>query len=39
VLADLHTMIAENEVVIKAGRLPVLSSAYATELKSLFQNL
>jgi PAS domain S-box-containing protein len=39
VLADLHTMIANNDVFIKAGHLPVLSSAYPTELKSLFQNL
>ncbi|OQP45020.1 hypothetical protein A4H97_33190 [Niastella yeongjuensis] len=39
VLADLHTMIADNDVLINAGQLPVLSSAYPTELKSLFQNL
>jgi len=39
VLADLHTMITENDVQIKVGNLPVLSSAYPTELKSLFQNL
>jgi PAS domain S-box-containing protein len=39
VLADLHTKIVENDVQIIAGHLPVLSSAYPTELKSLFQNL
>ncbi|THU39393.1 PAS domain S-box protein [Niastella caeni] len=39
VLADLHTMIEENEAIIKTGALPVLCNAYPTELKSLFQNL
>ena len=39
VLADLHNVIEENGVVIKIGQLPVLYNAFATELKSLFQNL
>jgi len=39
VLADLHTMIIDNDVLIKTGQLPVLSNAFPTELKSLFQNL
>jgi PAS domain S-box-containing protein len=39
VLADLHTVIIENEVYIKTGDLPMLYKAYPTELKSLFQNL
>ncbi|OQP57822.1 hypothetical protein A3860_09360 [Niastella vici] len=39
VLADLHNMIVENEVLIKTGRLPVLNNVFPTELKSLFQNL
>jgi len=39
VLADLHNVIVENGVYIKTSPLPMLYSAYATELKSLFQNL
>ena len=39
VLADLHNVIEENGVIIKIGQLPVLYNAFATELKSLFQNL
>jgi PAS domain S-box-containing protein len=39
VLADLHKVIVENGVTIQAGALPMLSNAYPTELKSLFQNL
>jgi light-regulated signal transduction histidine kinase (bacteriophytochrome) len=39
VLADLHNVIVENQVLIKTGRLPLLNNAYPTELKSLFQNL
>ena len=39
VLADLHNVIVENGVIIKTGPLPMLHNAYATELKSLFQNL
>jgi PAS domain S-box-containing protein len=39
VLADLHKVIAENGVYIRTGAMPLLNSAYPTELKSLFQNL
>jgi light-regulated signal transduction histidine kinase (bacteriophytochrome) len=39
VLADLHKVIEENDVIIKTGPLPVLCNAFPTELKSLFQNL
>lgn len=39
VLADLHNVIVENGVIIKAGPMPLLHNAYPTELKSLFQNL
>ena len=39
VLADLHNVIVENGVIIKAGPMPLLYNAYPTELKSLFQNL
>lgn len=39
VLADLHTVIVENDAQINLGKMPMLNYAYPTELKSLFQNL
>jgi PAS domain S-box-containing protein len=39
VLADLDGVIKKNNVRVQAGNLPVITHAFPTELKSLFQNL